>query len=383
MKILQAIDFFSIAHGGGTVDFVYKLSRALTQKGHGVVIYTGDFELDQEYIDSLPQVKVYPFHSWLNLAGVHLMPSIVMEVKRKLKEFDIIHLHCLRSFQNIVIHHYAKRYGVPYVLQAHGSVATYFQKRTLKRIFDRVWGYRILKDASSLVALTPMEVHQYKNMVISEDKTDIVPNGIDLSEFQNLPQMGEFKKKYGLKRNQKIILYLARIHKIKGPDLLAKAFAGLTKELVTAKLVIVGQDDGYLSTLKQLIKELHIEEQVLFTGALYGREKLEAYVDAEIYVLPSLYEIFGITILEACACGTPVIVTDRCGLADAIDEEAGLVVPYDQEHLQRALLRMLGDNKMRLKFGERGKSLMREKFNWQRVVEQVERVYLNCISSRC
>ena len=85
MKILQG--FFS-PHGGGTVDLMYKLSRALAQRGHGVAIYTGDFELDQEYIDSLPDVKVHLFHSWLNLSRVHLMPSIVMEVQRKLKEVE-------------------------------------------------------------------------------------------------------------------------------------------------------------------------------------------------------------------------------------------------------------------------------------------------------
>ena len=121
MKILQHLDFFSPVRGGGVTTLVYSLSKALRQRGHEVVIYTSDFKLDQGYIDSLPEVKVYPFRCISSLAEFYLTPGMVGEVRRKLEDFDIIHLHCFRSFQNIVIHHYAKKYGVPYVVDAHGS----------------------------------------------------------------------------------------------------------------------------------------------------------------------------------------------------------------------------------------------------------------------
>jgi len=123
------------------------------------------------------------------------------------------------------------------------------------------------------------------------------------------------------------------------------------------------------------VADLKISDKVLFTGPLYGQEKLQAYVDADVYVLPSVYEIFGITVLEALACGIPVIVTDRCGLADLINDQAGLVVSYSKEQLRSALRRMLDDDKMRLQFGERGKLLVSEKFNWEKIAEQVEIVY--------
>ena len=380
MKILQLFDFFSIPHGGGSVDIVYRLSQTLAQRGHETTIYTSDFELDQEYIDSLQGVKVYPFHSWLNLLRMPLVPGLVTEVKRTLKEFDIVHLHQYRSFQNIVIHHYAKRYGVPYVINAHGSLTTFFYRRWLKWIFDALWGHRILKDASRVLAVTPMEAEQYKSMGINEHKIEIVPSGLNLSEFDNLPARGGFREKYGLNANQRIILYLGRIHKIKGLDLLIKVFAHLSKEPGNARLVIAGPDDGYLPSLRKLITELKLEEKVFLTGPLYGQEKLNAYVDADVYVLPSHYEIFGITIIEAMACGAPVVVTDRCGIADDIDGETGLVVPYDREQLQRALLKMLGDEKLRLQFGEKGKLLVREKFNWDKIVGRVEGIYQSVLT---
>jgi len=149
----------------------------------------------------------------------------------------------------------------------------------------------------------------------------------------------------------------------------------LSEEVDNVKVVIVGPDDGYLPALKILIVDLEVNDKVLFTGPLYGQEKLEAYVDAEVYVLPSSYEIFGITLLEACACGTPVVVTDRCGIADVINGQAGLVVPYDKEQLRQALLHILGNDKLRREFGEKGKLLVRERFNWEKIAEQIEDLY--------
>ena len=111
MKILQQFDLFSPSQGGGTVNLLYKLCQALAGRGHQTVIYTSDYALDQEYIDSLKGVRVHPFHCWWSLAGIYVMPAMIGEAGRRLKDFDVIHLHCFRSFQNWVIHHYARRYG--------------------------------------------------------------------------------------------------------------------------------------------------------------------------------------------------------------------------------------------------------------------------------
>ena len=381
MKILEVTNLFSPLHGG-SAEVSHYLSKELVKRGHQVTIYTSDFKLRKEYLVPATEVKVHAFKTWLGLAEFHVTPGIIKKTKDEIRHFDIIHMHNYRTFQNIITHHYAKKYAVPYVLQAHGSLATFFQKRWLKRIFDRIWGHRILKDASMFIASTPVETEQYRNMGISEQKIEIVANGIDLPEFDNLPMTGEFRRKYGLASAQRIILYLGRIHKIKGLDLLVKAFADLSKSLNNIKLIITGPDDGHLASLKKLIADLEISDKVLFTGALYGREKLRAYVDADVYVLPSVYETFPIAVLEACACGTPVVLTDRCGIADVIDGQAGLVVPYDKEQLQYALLHMLDDDKMRLRFGEKGKLLVREKFSWENIAEQVEKVYEEAFGSK-
>jgi glycosyltransferase involved in cell wall biosynthesis len=377
------MNFFSPVHGGSAM-VPYQLSKELAIRGHEVTIYTSDYKLSEEWAKSAQelQIKVFSFRTWLNWVNVQMTPGILKQAKDEVTHFDVIHMHNYRSFQNIVVHHYAKKYNISYVLQAHGSAPRIGAKRRLKQVYDILCGYKLLRDASKVIALTGTEVDQYKGMGISEDKIEIVPNGINLSEFENLPGRGEFRRKHGLSDEQKIILYLGRIHRIKGLDLLARAFADLNKHMGKAKLVIVGPDDGHLPALRKLIRKLGIEHGVLLTGPLYGEDKLEAYVDADVYVLPSIYEAFPNTVLEACACGTPFILTDRCGIADIVNGLGGVVVPYDEDQLQEALLYMLSDERTRQESGECGKLLVREQFNWEKIIEQVEDIYLSCLSSR-
>lgn len=385
MKILQVSNSFKYAwESGGMARTAYDLSKYLVKRGHKVTVFATEKGLSKDFKARRNQpviidgIETYYFRNLSNYLAqrTFTIPYRLPFVARKrVKEFDIIHIHDYRRLAVPIIHHYAKKYNIPYVLQAHGSLTTFFQRKWLKRTFDVVCGYRILKDASRVIAVTEAEAEQYKSMGISEDKIDVVPNGIDLSEFDNLPERERFRKKYGLGSDQRIILYVGRIDKIKRLDLLAEAFAELSRNLDNVKLVIVGSDDGYLPSLKRLIVELKISDKVLFTGSLYGEDKLEAYVDADVYVLPSSYEIFGITVLEACACGTPVIVTDRCGIADVVDAQVGLVVPCDKDQLSNAIRRMLLDEKLRREFGRKGKLLVRETFNWEKIAERVENIY--------
>lgn len=373
MKILQVIPYFTPKRGGD-VNVVYNLSRQLIKKGHGVTIITTDFEFEKGYAKTLNKIQVIPFKCIANIGLFLISPSMKKWLKRNIKNFDIIHLHDFRSYQNYIVHYYAKKHDIPYILQAHGSVLPFFQKQKFKKLYDWVWGYRILREASKVIALTKTEAEQYKKMGVDEDKIEIVPNGIDLSEYENLPEKGEFRKKYSIRDDEKMILYLGRIHKIKGIDLLVNAFADLVKELDDVRLAIVGPGDGFLSTLKKQIEDLKIGDKILFTGPLYERDKLKAYVDADVYILPSVYETFPVTVLEACACGTPVIITDWCSIADIVGNKVGYVIEYDKDQLRDAMLEALSDDGLKRRFGEESKRLV-EEFGWDEIVRKIENVY--------
>ena len=132
---------------GGSVKSVYNLSKELAKNGHDVTIITTDFKFDKEYAKSIEKerVTVIPFHCVTNIGFFLISPSIKKWLKENIKNFDIVHMHNFRSYQNNVVYRYAKKYNIPFICQAHGSVLPFFSKVSFKKIFDLVWGKKILE----------------------------------------------------------------------------------------------------------------------------------------------------------------------------------------------------------------------------------------------
>jgi glycosyltransferase involved in cell wall biosynthesis len=387
VKILVVIPYFAPAWVyGGPVMAAYQTCLELGRRGHKVTVYTTD-TLDEHNRIKADTPTVSPggieIHYFKNISNwlafkhhLFISPGLIAVVKSELKSFDAIHMHEYRTFQNIIVRYYARKYGIPYILQAHSSLHRMVTKQKLKQVYDVLWGYKLLRDASKVIAITQTEAGQYKNLGVSEDKIEVVPNGVSLSEFKDLPERGRFRRKHGLNDNQKIILYLGRIHKTKGLDLLAKAFAMLSKEINDAKLIIVGPDDGYLPTLRNLITDLKIGDKVIFVGPLYESNKLEAYVDADVFVTPSFFG-FPLTFVEACACGIPVVTTKKGDMLDWIHNQVGCVVEYNEKQLKNGVAKLLKDTNLAKQFRENGQKLARERFTWSGITNQLERIYLN------
>lgn len=385
MKILQVSNFFKPSwETGGVTKVNYEISKNLVARGHEVTVYTTDgyssrLDVPKNRPICVDGITVYYFYNvFRSLVKKMKLPTpyyLPFVVRKEIKNFDIIHIHEHRTLLAACIHYYAKKYSVPYVLQAHGSVLPHFQKQGFKKFFDLLFGYNVLKDASKLIALTETEAKQYIQMGIEESKICIIPNGVDLKEYENLPEKGEFRKKYSIKENEKIILYLGRIDKIKGIDLLIGTFSQLRTELNNIKLVIVGPKSDYFSILDENVKNLNLNDSVLFTGPLYGRDKQAAYVDADVYVLPSRYETFPNTVFEAFLCGTPVIVTDRCGISDiVVNYKLGSVVKFDESQLKYAIVRILKEEVKNDAFCDYVQ-ILKDSFDWSSVLMRIECLY--------
>jgi glycosyltransferase involved in cell wall biosynthesis len=328
MKILHAFPFFSVSRGGGTTDLIYKIAKAQQRAGHEVSVYTGTVGFDTEYADSLTGVNVVPIRSYLNF-GYYVMPGMIGRVKRDIREFDVVHMHVVRTFQNVVLRHYCRKNSIPYVMDSHGSIPLAVNKRKIKRLFDIIWGRNILSDAEFCIAETDLGVEEYAEQGIPSAKIVTIPPPFDTEDYENLPEPGIFRAKYNIRENEKLITYLGRIHEIKGLNVTAEGFAELVSRREDVRLVIVGPDDGYEDELRRLISELGIEEKVLFTGFTFGMDKVHALVDADIVVQTSRYEQGAWAPIEGVLAGTPIVVSDNSGAGeDVVKMDAGYLTKF-------------------------------------------------------
>jgi glycosyltransferase involved in cell wall biosynthesis len=167
---------------------------------------------------------------------------------------------------------------------------------------------------------------------------------------------------------------LGRLIPRKGADLLIDALPQIGGDKI--KLVIAGPEgeSGYLALLRDKARMLGITKRVLFPGPLYENLQKEAYVDATVFALPSRYENFGNTAAEAIACGTPVVVSDRCGIAPLVDQRAGLVTSYDSQAVARTLKEML-DNSTLYQRLRAGCPQVAKEISWEGLVREMQDSY--------
>ena len=381
MKILQVIPYFNPKFGGD-VNSTYLLSQKLIARGHEITILTTDFHFDSSYAQQLKPIDVIPIECSIHVGLFLYSPTINIWLSENISKYDIIHMQNFRSYQNAVVSDYAQKLKIPYILQARGSVLPFFEKQLLKKCFDLIWGNKILKNAAVCIALTKTESDQYEKMGVLKNKIVIIPNGIDISQYADLPPRGRFRLKYKIPENERMILSLGRIHKIKGIDLLVEAFSKIHSHMSDIKLVVAGPNGGSLAQIQQQVRELHLENDVIFAGPLYGKDKLEAYIDADVFVLPSRYETFPNSVLEAWACGTLVIATKKCQILDYI-EEAGYCIednPIDLANVMRKIFSESEECETRIKQNN-GKRLVQRILNIKNTISQVDYLYHTILKS--
>lgn len=387
MKILHVVPSFApcFAHGG-VVNASYQIAKKQVEAGHEVCVYTTDscderLKFENNYNVDVNGIKVFYFknlsNSFKNKLTIDTPLSSIRYIKKTISDFDIIQIHEHRHSLAIAAHRYARKNNVPYVLQAHGSVLPFFQKEKLKDIFDNLWGFDILHDASRVFALSEVEKEQYLKMGILNERIEIVPLGINLKEYEKLPDKGNFKSKYNIDENKKLILFLGRIHEIKGLDLLVKSFGKINEDNV--KLAIVGGDYGFKEELLKLIKNLDLNDKIIFPGVLTGKDKIEALVDCDIFVMPSRYESFTTSGLEAMACQKPLILTKNNHIQSWVKDNVGLVCEFDEDELTDCIETLLNDEDLCIQFGKTGRELIENKYDWNRVEKQIESIYKKCI----
>jgi glycosyltransferase involved in cell wall biosynthesis len=380
MRILQVIPFFS-PQMGGSAEVVYQLSKHLSRRGHEVTVVTTNYPPRAPRY-SEEEICVIEIPNCYAGTGFYLSPGLVSWASQNVRKFDIIHMHTFRTFQNVIIGNFASRYNIPYILSAHGTLPVIVQRKFAKRLFDIFLGKKLLSSSKYLIAQSLLEANHFRQIGIPDYKIRIIYNGLDPADFTELPPRGSFKMQSQIiNPDERIILFLGRLHKIKGIETLIFAFKNVLRSIKNLQLVIAGPDEGELSKLISLTLKLQIQYHVKFIGPVYDRDKLSLFIDSDVLVYPSLYESFGLVPFEALLCGIPIIVSKNIGAAQIISEfDAGYVVDYgDVYGLQKALEDIFLIPNKTQQMVNQGKKLIAQKLSWVQNIVDIENIYYDVI----
>lgn len=308
-----------------------------------------------------------------NYRATTVNPRMLRFFKRRIRSFDAVHIYGLYDLIGSTAAWYCRRYNIPYVLEPLGMFGPKVRSRGKKRLYRKLLGNALFKGAAAIIATAENERDELIDGGIPHGKIVLRRNGIDLSEFQSLPARGAFRARLGIAEDTPFVLFLGRLSFIKGLDHLVKAFARFEGN---EHLVIAGPDDhdGCSHTVRALIAEFDLGARVRLAGPLYGEEKLQALVDADVFVLPSRYESFGNAAAESIACGVPALVTDRCGVAPLVSGKAGLVVEYDVAAMYKGMRRMFEDKAFREEM-RAGCAAVAKSLSWEEPVGDMEDLY--------
>jgi glycosyltransferase involved in cell wall biosynthesis len=324
LRIAFVIPYFYPAwQYGGQPRSAYELARGLVQNGHRVKVLTTD-SLGGERMSQgsaterrdIEEIETVYYRNVSNHLAYHYRLFCPVEffrhVRDELRGFDVVHIHELRSTLTVPTYKAAQRLSLPYVISPHGGLRR-LGKSVIKCAYDMAWGKRILNDAAALFAISPAERKDAEQLGVPAERIKCVPNGMDLGAYNALPAAGQFRSRWNLTAKN-ILLFVGRLHWIKGADLLVRAFAKIHYLQGDTHLVIAGPEDGQGPELRRLIKGAHLENHVTLTGFLDENTKGLAYVDSQLLIIPSRSEVFSITALESLLCGTPVLLSSACGL---------------------------------------------------------------------
>lgn len=382
MNILHVISNLS-PRSGGPAKVVLEVSKELATCGHKITIFS--IRNPEEMIpnpggsegnDSEPpgfggfgRIQLFDCVGPRNYG---YSPSLTTQLVREIASFDILHLHGLWTYPTWTASRIAKKFGVPYVIRPCGMLDRYSMSHhpIRKKIYYELIEKENLKNAAA-VHFTSEEECRRSDAELFRDRIVVIPLGVNLEDYRQPPEKGEFRNKYPHLKDQKIILFLGRLSFKKGLDLLICAFSELLKKMGQVHCVIAGPDDeNYGRHVKRWIREEKIENHVTILGFQDRKAKTELFRDCDLFCLPSHQENFGLSVVEAMAAGLPVVISEHVNLFREIKEAgAGLVTPLESHELASALLALLSNDALRQSMGKRGKRLVEEHYQWSQVAQ--------------
>jgi glycosyltransferase involved in cell wall biosynthesis len=396
MRILNVSETYApfLEFGGPPVK-VRALSEGLGRRGHQVTVLTADWGLEKrlQTQEGKTTAERSPFGwrwnkngvqaiylpTWLRYRTVSWNPALKRYCRARLQNFDVAHIFGIYDLLGPAVGAACRKRGLPYVLEPIGMFRPIVRNLWLKRMYHAFWGKQLLEGASAVIATSEQEADELAAGGLTRTKVVLRRNGVERPA--SWPARGTFRKAHSISDDVKLVLFLGRLSIKKSPDLLLRAFGELSGRDagIAMTLVFAGPDEGGIKEkLDQQATQMGVRTKVQFAGPLFGQAKWAAYRDADVFVLPSQNENFGNTAAEAVAAGTPVVVTEQCGIAPLLADEAGLVVRHDTTALSSAIERVLREPELRSRLAA-GCARVTSRLGWDEPVREMEALYARLV----
>ncbi len=378
MKALHIVASLAV-DWGGPPRMVASLCESLQAKGIACTVLAPDLPKGARLVE-IEGVRVETFPTgWLSPLWTGHSPKLAARLLDIVAGFDVVHIHELWHHSHYVAAKAASRAGKSYVIAPYGALQPWAlkQKPIRKRLYWSIAQRRILERAAAVHVSSKAEAEAALH-TNRRSRPVVIPGGVDVSQFAVLPDREVFERSHPELKGKRVILFLGRLHPVKGLDLLADALAELAREdrYSDVYAVCVGPDeDGYLAALERKFMSVGVLERTIFTGALTGEDRLAALSRADLFTLPSYSEGFSVAVLEALAAGLPVLISQACNFPEVSEVEAGEVVAAASGEVASGLRRILDDASHRRRMGENGRKLVQERYTWDQTVNQVIDLY--------
>jgi len=382
-------EYFPIS--GGTGAYVYYLSQNLQKLGHEVHVVARD---EQDSEKTINGIHVHYIKG--GRTALVRFWSFSRSASKKLKElnaekpFDIIHanLPLVPSFaipdnaaKAIVCAVHSTWKGEALITKQDNPKELNPNEKSMLRFnfMLRKYEKKLMKRSDALIAVSKYTVDELTDLYgIDKNKIHVIYNGVDIERFKPRPNCDELRKEFGLKKDEKVVLFVGRLYHRKGLETLLESVPPVLNEFSNVKFIISGT--GFKQkeeSLKKLAKELGIKDHVKFLGYIPDDKLPRLYSASDIFVLPAIYENFPFAILEAQSTALPVISTKVGGIPEfLVDTENGFLIdPGDTKQLTQKVLALLQNPELAKQMGDHGRKLIEEKLDWRIITGQVIDLY--------
>ncbi len=356
------------------------LVREQCKLGHDAVIWCLDSNRDRRWAAETNGLNLDCIRNFPVTPPDHIRWSYAMvkTARRESGRITVLHQHALWTGLSYLTDKMHRVHDIPTVVAPHGSLEKWalnvstWKKRIALALYER----RNLKKASCLYACSRQETAGMRSFGL-DGPIAVIPNGVDDDWLASSGEGAAFRQKFDIPCAKRILLFLSRITPVKGLPLLLDAISTVRKHFDDWLLVIAGSDEfDHKSDLVRQISLLGLERYVVFTGLLLGQDKRDAFAAADLFVLPTKRENFGLVILEALSAGVPVITTHGAPWEELGVTGCGWQTPVSSDTIAGALTEALGYSRQELKqMGERGKTLAAQNYTWKRAADMTIELY--------